>query len=127
MFWVKNRTRYSGISSTSNFLESFSATVDEYLEEKVLIQKVIELTPILVETTADDINYLFDKAKDFNLKLKGERLEAFFDLLILKIKLADGFANLYLREESRGFFTNSLIVAAGKMLTVCRRMIRTHP
>lgn len=84
--------------------------------KEVLIQKAIKLSSILVNTTADDINYLFDKAEDFNLELKGERLEAFFDLLILKIKLTDGFANLYLREELRGFFTNILVVSAGKML-----------
>lgn len=84
--------------------------------KEVLIQKAIKLSSILINTTADDINYLFDKAEDFNLELKGERLEAFFDLLILKIKLADGLANLYLREKPRGFFTNSLMVSAGRML-----------
>ena len=84
--------------------------------EDVLIQKAIELSSILINTTVDDINYLFDKAEDFSLELKGERLEAFFDLLILKIKFADGFANLYLRGEPRGFFTNSLVVSAGKIL-----------
>lgn len=84
--------------------------------EDVLTQKAITLSSFLINTTTDDIGYIFNKAKDLNLELKGEKLEFFFDLLIQKIKLADGLIILYLRGKRRVFFTNSLIISVGTLL-----------
>jgi len=84
--------------------------------EGALLQKGIKLAPALLNTTADDINYLFDKAEDFNIKIKGEKLEAIFDLLTLKLKLIDGLALLYLKKEARDYFTNALMLCIGRVL-----------
>jgi len=47
--------------------------------KEALLQKGIELAPFLLNTTADDVNFFYDKAEELNLKAKGEKLEALFD------------------------------------------------